>query len=420
MTEDHLSLETLADLLSGEIEDDTLAREVVPHLLASCPGCEARVAEIRALQRSLGHWNESIVVREGGEAPALLAELEELASEERFLRVAQDARFQTWGLCQLLLERGREATLGAPTQAVELAELAVRVAEELVEEPYHPDWVGDLRARSWAHLGNARRVAGELHSADAAFRRADACLVAGSTGRLGAMAEILELKAALRRAQRRLPEALELLERATDLARNSDDPHDLGRALVSRAKAVEETGDLEQAGKLLEQAAARIDPHRDPRLYLCTQHNLLWVLASSGQPDRAAELLPDVRTLSRKLGNRLDLERLRWAEGRIAAARGDLEVAERILAEVQEGFLAAGSGLDAALVSLELALVYAREDRTEDLKALAGKIVPIFHAQDVHREALAALFLFQRAAERELATLELLHELAGLVRRGRI
>jgi hypothetical protein len=38
------------------------------------------------------------------------------------------------------------------------------------------------------------------------------------------------------------------------------------------------------------------------------------------------------------------------------------------------------------------------------MKELAGEMLPIFQAADVHREALAALAVFQQAAAREAAT----------------
>jgi hypothetical protein len=68
---------------------------------------------------------------------------------------------------------------------------------------------------------------------------------------------------------------------------------------------------------------------------------------------------------------------------------------------------------DAAMVSLDLALLYLREGRSEDVKALAEEMLPIFQAQDVHREALAALLLFQDAARRDELTVAAVTDLAA-------
>ncbi len=45
--------------------------------------------------------------------------------------------------------------------------------------------------------------------------------------------------------------------------------------------------------------------------------------------------------------------------------------------------------------------------------------MPIFEARDVHREALVALFLFQRACEEERLTAEMARQLAQDLRRQR-
>ena len=45
-------------------------------------------------------------------------------------------------------------------------------------------------------------------------------------------------------------------------------------------------------------------------------------------------------------------------------------------------------------------------------------MLPIFRSRDVHREAIAALIVFQRAAASEQATQALVEELAAYLRRA--
>ncbi|MEA2601731.1 MAG: hypothetical protein QOF89_2723 [Acidobacteriota bacterium] len=92
--------------------------------------------------------------------------------------------------------------------------------------------------------------------------------------------------------------------------------------------------------------------------------------------------------------------------------RGDTGTAERLFLETRDGFVRQGIGYDAAMVSLDLARVYLKEGRTADVQRLAGEMVAIFEAQEVHREATAALLLFQDAARREEVTAGLVRELA--------
>jgi hypothetical protein len=76
-------------------------------------------------------------------------------------------------------------------------------------------------------------------------------------------------------------------------------------------------------------------------------------------------------------------------------------------------------GYDAALVSLDLARLYAQEGCTEDLKRLAAEMMPVFQSRDVHREAILALLMFQRACEEERLTVDLVRQISAYLRRER-
>jgi hypothetical protein len=74
---------------------------------------------------------------------------------------------------------------------------------------------------------------------------------------------------------------------------------------------------------------------------------------------------------------------------------------------------------DTALVSLELAKLFAAEGRSAEVRALARHMVPIFQSQQIHREALAALAFFRQAAERDAVTVELAEEVRAYLDRAR-
>ena len=78
--------------------------------------------------------------------------------------------------------------------------------------------------------------------------------------------------------------------------------------------------------------------------------------------------------------------------------------------ETREGFIREGNGYDAAMASLDLALLYLKDGRTADVRRLAEEMATLFEAQDVHREALAAVVLFREAARREEVTAALVGE----------
>jgi hypothetical protein len=87
--------------------------------------------------------------------------------------------------------------------------------------------------------------------------------------------------------------------------------------------------------------------------------------------------------------------------------------------QVRNAFAARGIAYDAALATLELSVIYLNEGRTADVRTLAREMAPVFRAQGVHREALAALQVFCEAAEREEATAELAHRVLDYLLRGR-
>jgi tetratricopeptide (TPR) repeat protein len=266
-------------------------------------------------------------------------------------------------------------------------------------------------------VGNARRVKGDLPSADAAFGRAQRLWSAGRNEDSGLLDEVrlLDLEASLRRAQTRFPEALKLLDRALAI----DGGRLKGRLLLNKATVLEALGNIEEAISILYQAAPLIYSEGEPRLVYALQFNLAVNLCFLGQYEKAEASLPQLRIHAAKLITSLDGERLRWLEGRIAAGQGDRKQAITIFSQVQAEFLRCGLVQDGALVSLELAVLYLEAGRTSEVRILARRMAPIFKAQGVHREVLAALKLFRDAAESESVTLELTQRLIDYLHRAR-
>jgi tetratricopeptide (TPR) repeat protein len=423
MEERHLSLVIQAKLATGRIEVEELQQVVIPHLLGVCPGCREINQEMQRLKQEVGHWDDMVAVLEGLDAPDLWQRLQPLPYDQQLQQLEEDGGLQTWALCRLLLRKSLEATYHRPALAVQLAFLAVKISVHL-GDAYDRDWVIDLRALAFAYLGNARRVVGELQSADDAFHEAHAHLRRSGTGNLRIEAEVLNLEASLRQDERRFSQAMELLDRVIAIYRSPDadlqDRHLAGQALVKKASNLEEMGDTEKAIALLREAALLIVESSHPRLVLCLKHNLTCFLQATGRNEEAAALLPEARQLATRLGNDLDLVRLRWVEGRIAFGLGQRGPAEQAFKDVQREFLDRDLGYDAALVSLDLAILYAKEGCVAELKQLALDILPAFSSREVHREAMAALLLFQHACQEERLTVELARQLAALLKRERL
>jgi len=179
----------------------------------------------------------SALWRERAEAPALASELLALAPERREDRLCQDARFQTWGLCELLLTRSLE-TLDDSAAAGSLAALALAGADRLDPDEHPAAVVADLKARAWAAAGEARRGQGDHAGAELALRAAAGCLAQG-TGDLLVEARLLEFEAVLRREQGRGGEAAALLKLAAARYRESGEVQLLERVLAARGEVLQ-------------------------------------------------------------------------------------------------------------------------------------------------------------------------------------
>lgn len=428
---EHLTRDALERLLSVDRLDE--ANRVLLHLLAVCPECAEAGGMVLAAYEAgaVGVQFSAVEVDlfiSRAQAPALWREIESLSSFEEGLRLLDtQKRFAHWGLAELLCAESWKAGAHDAARAVTLARLAVEVAKRVQEgQPCEREWLFELRAYTWAHLASAWRVSGDLHQAEEAQKSSDRWWRKGAAGMgdiLGYEPVILGLKASLRKDQRRFQEALALLDEviAAYLAGDpgTQDYHLAGRAMVKKAKVLEEMGELPEALRLIREASPLIDPVREPRLFLCVEHNRLDYLVKLGRSEEAKTLLPKVRALSEDLGNDLDLLRLTWVEGHLHAAVGEIPEAIHLLTRVRADFIARGIGFDAALVTLDLSIAYLKAGNTSAVAELAREMLPVFEAQDVHREALAALAVFQQAALQEKATLVLTEKVAGYLIQAR-
>ena len=319
-----------------------------------------------------------------------------------------------WAVCDLLCKESQRLCEEDPVKAATLCELALVVAD-LAEGGEGVR--AKLRGLAWAHLGNALRARGDLDGAEGAFASADEYWKVGD-GMADGIEEgiIFALKASLRRARRQFEEAKDLLGRAWLLA---SDPTFRVQVMVSKAKLLEEMGDLEEAVTLLRQVKETASPEIEARLLLRIWHNLSDALSKLERFEEAVALLPQTRVYLLKAGGELNRTRLMWTEGRITAGLGDVEEGIALLSRVRGEFASRDMAYDMALVSLEIAVLYAGLGRTEQVKTLARHMTPIFQAHAIHREALAALTLFRRAAEQERVTAEFAREVLTYLRKAR-
>lgn len=322
----------------------------------------------------------------------------------------------TWGLCESLIARSQACRYQDPEQMVLLAERAVSVAESLDAMEYGPELLADLRARALAELSNAHRVADDLETAERVMRRAIVWSAKGTQDPI-LLARIMRLTASLRGSQRRFPEALELLDAVYAIYERHGDRSNAGRTLIGKGIYAGYNNDPEEAIRLLSTGLSLVNPASDPKLVLSAVHNLVGFLADCGRFREARRLLQFSRPAYYAEGDRLNLIRLRWLEGRIAAGLEELDQAEEAFEYAHQEFEQVGLGYHVALVSLDLASVWLQQGKHAQARELIGHIVLSFRARRIAREALAALLLLKESLETERESLELLHSVRGYLQR---
>ncbi|HEY2292497.1 MAG TPA: helix-turn-helix domain-containing protein [Thermoanaerobaculia bacterium] len=332
---------------------------------------------------------------------------------ERRSLVQKGRKYRTWALCERIAAESIRKAPNHPREALELAELALLVAERL---PGERTWSLRLQGYAWAHVSNARRVCNDLPGAEEAMVRARKLWEAGEPGDPGLLnrAWLPWIEAVLRRGQRRFPEALKRIEEALML-----DAGELrSEILITKANIQDALGNPAASTATLSQAIPLIDSRRESRLAFGVRLNLLVDLCQLEQFREAELQLPEVRVLAERLGEELDLTRVLWVEGRVAVGLGRIGESLSIFEQVRGVFRRRELAFDYGLVSLELSVLFLEEGRIADVRALAEEMLQIFRTQRIEREALAALRLFCDAARRETATVELARRLVRFLHRA--
>jgi transcriptional regulator with XRE-family HTH domain len=350
------------------------------------------------------------------EAEESWASLKHATREDRSALVADFPEFRSPALAARVCAASLRAAPRDAREALELAELALVIAERVTGEEV-------LRSRAqgycWAHVGNARRVANDHDGADEAFTRAWDLWRADTEAGAELFPEwrLLSLEASLRRDQRRLPEALELLDRAQAVC--AGEVKAVARILLKKEHVLEVMGDTEGALAVLTQLAPLVEASGDADLVLRLRFNMTDDLCQLGRYAEAAALLPRVRELAIEQANELDLLRLVWLEARIDVGQGRTPEARAGLEQVRRKFADLEMPYDAALASLDLALLWLEAGHAGKVRELAIEMEAIFRAKKIHREALSALILFWEAAQREAVTVELLRQVIAEIEKAK-
>jgi tetratricopeptide (TPR) repeat protein len=361
----------------------------------------------------------AVVTAERAFGPELLAEIERRSPAARREVIRTAERYQLFGFAEHLCFESRDAVFYDIARALELAELATEVADSLDPRVYVARFTADQQALARAVLGNARRVASDLFGAEGAFQQALLLLEHGSVVS-PVRAEIGSLLGSLRIDQGRYYEARIVLQEALDFHRSYESERAEGKVLMQLADTAGYAGNPEEAVEILHKAIPILESAGDDRLMTLAHRNLTDWMVDAGQALEALARYEKARPLYDQhfQGPSLLLRR-RWLEGRIYAALGDAELATAAFEEIRATARNRELSYELAMASLELALVHLEQGNTGRVQDLAEEMTPIFRSHELHRHALAAMYLFRQAARTETASVGFVQEVLRYLRRAR-
>lgn len=413
----HLTADLIRALAAGRLRPQVFVQLFEHHLRELCPTCRAELeafaarqaqapeARLRSLSvlASLGSAAEAADT----EAGDLLADLRGAVPEERLKRLRREPeRFLAAPVLDALLATARDCLPADGEGSLAWSELA------LADLDLHPSPDPVHLVLATAHQANGWRIAGNLRAAARGLAEARRILLDRGVTDTDTCARLDSLQASLYIHLHRFDEAYELLSRAGTLYRLLQRRSDVGATLLQVANLHRYRDETGQASEITRQALDYLDPAYDTRLYLIARYELAHDFLASGDPEAARDLLAyDADLYERHADPRTQLH-VTWLEGRIALAQEQLQDAEHAFLAVREGHTLLGNVYDVGAVSLDLAQLYYRQHRADDLARIAAEAITLFRASGVERDAMAALLLLQDALEAETLTAATLREAA--------
>lgn len=417
----HLTFELLDALEAG----DTSKRPAIQEALAGpCPRCLAVLADYldrpaTANVSYRGLWRRvqerlpvtaAAVRRETADARASFEEFARHAPADRQRLLTSDPRFAERAFVDLLLDAARVSRRSDPAASLAWATDAL-TALDRQREPS-----SDQRVLALALQANAHRAAADLLSASRGFAWARAVAEEFDDDLdLDTLAELDSLEASLLIDLRRFEEAEALLTQALDTYQELGQVTLAGRTLIKLGHLFSTADAPEVAVGPYEAALDLLSRSSEPALHLAARFNLAHTLVDLGRIIEARDLLTYDEDLYAAHADDHTTIRHAWLQARIAAATDEPAEAEALFLQTRDDFAARADGFDAALVSLDLALLYQRLGRTQDLLATVSSAVKLFSAYALHREGLAALITLRDAVHQQAANADTIQRVASFL-----
>jgi tetratricopeptide (TPR) repeat protein len=343
---------------------------------------------------------------------------ERLAARPTWLRRSLKTATPLWGLVELLVEESRRQASLNPSEAIAFAESAIAMAKRLParragdetlvgpeeEEPLGTSHQAEVLALAHAVLGNAYRVSEDLPRAGAQLMIAENYMLDIREGCLfHARARVLSMKGSLLTDIRQLREAVEVLQEAQIAARR-DRPQDGELEAEIAVKLATTLGLLGDHQRAIHTVAALLATPMtssiSSRLRVALVQTHTWNLVRAGHTAQATKCIPDLKEAVQELGDPTCTLRVRWVEAQTMQTMGKHHEALEVFDDLQQAFVEMGCAHEFALLALEKSLVLHELGDTKGVIQSARTALDLLIPLQVSNEALCALSLVLRYAEK--------------------
>jgi tetratricopeptide (TPR) repeat protein len=402
-------------------EGSLLSDQIEQHIL-DCPICEAQLSFIRTIDEGLKDeesWDISNAIggsigdapdvtslvelaarveSEDAEAVALLAPFLESPLRFGWADVSRKERFRTPGVVRVLCHAALAACEKNPLHALDLADAAVGIAEELPADYYPARAIHGLRGLAWKDRANALRYLGRYGDALASLdesERAYRLLRASSLE----LAVVDFVRATVLVSGDRFDDALVCVRRCAPVFREHREEVRYRHSRLLEATVLFMLRDLQAARPILIDLLAGARLNGDPMLTGRAAHNLGLVELDLGELAEAKDHLSLALRIYDEIGVSTEATRTRWSLARLAAASGELDDALLRFRAVREEFARKGITVDEALVALDMADLLLATGNSAAAGAIAAELFGTFRAAGMVTSTLTALgFLHEAAA----------------------
>jgi len=434
MMERHYSPEELArysDDPSSAANGDAIEAH-----LQDCAACQELLAIIRTVDDALhaeetwhfsneletAHHQQQLtdlsqrIAREDEEAKEMLNE--HLDTPLRFLKsdIVAKKRYHTGGVVRLLSRASAEARETNLLHALNLADVAIVIAEALPVDFYPAKGVYHLQGLAWKERANACRYLNRYKDAYDACDHAERAYRRLLVHDLE-LAVMQYVRGTILWKQQRLEEALPIARACAETFSNLRDHGRWVNARLLEGSILVDSHMPEAAREIFLALSKDAEAMQDAATRARIENDLANAYLGMGDLGSASEHFIIALQLYESLGIATEITHVRWSIGVVALMSGNAAEAARRLVSVKQDLLNLTMPGDAALVALDLGEAFLLLNRREDARRLAFEVFEYARAAGMVPAALTAAAFLRECAKTGRLTADVVRQVRQFLRR---